>query len=185
VRTDNPYNPSKARNVANKDKQTTITPAIAAQRLGVEVYTVRRWCDWHAAHLSASASPGAGALRRLTQSDIEVLSMVRDLRAQGLHTETINEQLEGVTFAVVDTDEQSAADSEELAPMASQEGLQQAPPVLVALQAMQTQIDAIQQARQEDRRPRFDIVTAIGLGFVGGLIFMLAVIVLAWLYSGS
>lgn len=163
--------------MANNDRQTTITPSAAAQRLGVEVYTVRRWCDWHAAHLSASASPGAGALRRLTQSDIEVLSMVRDLRAQGLHTETINEQLEGVTFAVVDTDEQSAADSEELAPPASQEGLQQAPALLMVVQDLQRQIDGIQQSRR-------DSVTWFALGFlVAGFLF-LGMVLLSWLYGG-
>lgn len=166
--------------MANNDRQTTITPSAAAQRLGVEVYTVRRWCDWHAAHLSASASPGAGALRRLTQSDIEVLSMVRDLRAQGLHTETINEQLEGVTFAVVDTDEQPSADSEQLAPLASQEGLQQASAVVVALEAMQRQIDGIQQAN----RSRLDTITSIGIGICIGLLFAVGMIVLAWLYGG-
>ena len=163
--------------MANNDRQTTITPSVAAQRLGVEVYTVRRWCDWHAAHLSATASPGAGALRRLTQSDIEVLSMVRDLRAQGLHTETINEQLEGVTFAIVDTDEQSAGDSEELAPPASQEGLQQAPALLVVVQDLQRQIDGIQQSRR-------DSVTWFALGFlVAGFLF-LGMVLLSWLYGG-
>ena len=163
--------------MANNDRQTTITPSAAAQRLGVEVYTVRRWCDWHAAHLSASASPGAGALRRLTQSDIEVLSMVRDLRAQGLHTETINEQLEGVTFAIVDTDEQSAGDSEELAPPASQEGLQQSPALLMVVQDLQRQIDGIQQSRR-------DSVTWFALGFlVAGFLF-LGMVLLSWLYGG-
>ena len=163
--------------MANNDRQTTITPSVAAQRLGVEVYTVRRWCDWHAAHLSASASPGAGALRRLTQSDIEVLSMVRDLRAQGLHTETINEQLEGVTFAVVDTDEQSAADSEELAPVASQDGLQSTQAMLMVLNDLQRQIDGIQQSRR-------DSVTWFSLGFlVAGFLF-LGMVLLSWLYGG-
>ena len=164
--------------MANNDRQTTITPSAAAQRLGVEVYTVRRWCDWHAAHLSASASPGAGALRRLTQSDIEVLSMVRDLRAQGLHTETINEQLEGVTFAVVDTDEQSAADSEELAPVASQESLQQAPQAfVVALDSLQRQIDGLRASRRDN-------VSWFSLGFlVAGFLF-LGMVLLSWLYGG-
>ena len=164
--------------MANNDRQTTITPSVAAQRLGVEVYTVRRWCDWHAAHLSASASPGAGALRRLTQSDIEVLSMVRDLRAQGLHTETINEQLEGVTFAVVDTDEQSAGDSEELAPLASQDGLQSTQAMLMVLNDLQRQIDGIQQSRR-------DSVTWFALGFlVAGFLF-LGMVLLSWLYGGN
>ena len=163
--------------MANNDRQTTITPSAAAQRLGVEVYTVRRWCDWHAAHLSASASPGAGALRRLTQSDIEVLSMVRDLRAQGLHTETINEQLEGVTFAIVDNDEQSAGDSEELAPLASQEAPQSTQAIIMVVESLRSEVKAIQEAR------RFDAVGLVGLGIVIGLVFATMFIALASLYG--
>ncbi len=174
--------------MANNDRQTTITPAIAAQRLGVEVYTVRRWCDWHATHLSASASPGAGALRRLTQSDIEVLSMVRDLRAQGLHTETINEQLEGVTFAVVDTDEQSAADSTELASVGSQEGQQATQAIVIVVESLQKRFDALEaahhQIRQEDRQSRDDMVKGFAIGFlVAGFLF-LGMVLLSWLYGG-
>ena len=106
------------------NEQTTLTPAKAAELVGVEVYTIRRWCDWHAAHLSPGASPGAGALRRLTMRDIEVLKTVRDLRAQGLTTATINEQLAGVTFPEIEPGDQ--ADNEQTAldaPPASQEGL--------------------------------------------------------------
>ena len=168
--------------MANNDRQTTITPSAAAQRLGVEVYTVRRWCDWHAAHLSASASPGAGALRRLTQSDIEVLSMVRDLRAQGLHTETINEQLAGLTFAEIDT---SAGDSEELAPLASPGELQSTQALIMVVESLRSEVNAIQQARQEERHNRIDTVTAIGLGLCMGLLFAAILIGLAWLYGGG
>jgi len=182
VRTDNPYNPDKARTVANNERQTTLTPAAAAQRLGIEVYTVRRWCDWHAAYLSPGASPGPGALRRLTQRDVEVLSQVRELRAQGLHTETINEQLAGLTFAVVDTDEQSAADSEAIITTTAQEAPQA---IVVALQAMQRQIDALQQANQPANSRRFDTITVLGIGICIGLLFAVGMIVLAWLYGGG
>lgn len=165
--------------MANNDRQTTITPAVAAQRLGVEVYTVRRWCDWHAAHLSPTASPGAGALRRLTQSDVEVLSMVRDLRAQGLHTETINEQLEGVTFAVVDTDEQSAGDSEELATQNAPESHQNA--AIVApeyFMAIERRFEALEASRR-------DAISWFALGFlVAGFLF-LGMVLLSWLYGGG
>ena len=168
--------------MANNDRQTTITPSEAAKRLGVEVYTVRRWCDWHAAHLSASASPGAGALRRLTQSDIEVLSMVRDLRAQGLHTETINEQLEGVTFAVVDNDTANVSsmngESEELAPLASQEAPQSTQAIIMVVESLRSEVKAIQEAR------RFDAVGLVGLGIVIGLVFATMFIALASLYGG-
>ncbi len=163
--------------MANIDRQTTLTPATAAQRLCVEVYTVRRWCDWHAAYLSPGASPGPGALRRLNGRDIEVLLQVRDLRAQGLHTETINEQLAGLTFAEIDTNESGEIGSE-LAPQPSQEALQAPSAILVALEAMQRQLDGYQRARRDN-------VIVFSFGFMAAGIMFLLLIGLAWLYSGG
>ena len=78
----------------------------------------------------------------------------------------------------MDTEEQIVGDREEIAPLASQEERLQAPAIVVALEAMQRQIDAIQQTRKEMT------VTLIGMGFVGGLLFCTILIVLAWLYAG-
>jgi hypothetical protein len=100
--------------------------------------------------------------------------------------------LAGLTFAEVVTDErsdeQSAGDSEELAPVASQESLQQVQDVMLALEAMQRQIDAIQQAKQEYRlealQSRRDAVSWFALGFlVAGFLF-LGMVLLSWLYGG-
>ena len=46
-----------------------------------------------------------------------------------------NQPLAELRFAIVDTDEQIADCSEEIAPVASQEGLQQAPAIVVALES--------------------------------------------------
>ena len=166
--------------MSNNSELSALTPHEAAGLVGVGVQSIRRWCDWHANHLSSGASPGPGIPRRLNGRDVEVLKQVKDLRYQGLQTEAINAQLAGLTFAVVDNDEQPSADSSELAPVASQEGLQQSPGVIVALEAMQRQIDAIQQAN----RGRFDTVTVLGIGICIGLLFAVGMIVLAWLYGG-
>ena len=152
--------------------------------LEITPVTLRRWCEYHAEHLSAGANPPAGKARRFTGRDLEVFKHVRSLRAQGLTVADINEQLAGLTFAVVDTNEQSAADSEELASVGSQEGLQQTPGVIVALEAMQRQIDTIQQAAQHANGRRFDTVTVLGIGICIGLLFAVGMIVLAWLYGG-
>lgn len=160
----------------------TITPSEAAALVGVGSHTIRRWCEWHSAHLSPSANPGNGGQRRLTMLDIEVLKEVSNLRLQGLQTEQINEKLAQLTFAEVDNSSSQitkiAADSEELAPLASQEGLQQTSGVIMAMEAMQRRVDAIEQAR------RFDAVGLVGLGIVIGIAFCTLLIALASLYGG-
>jgi DNA-binding transcriptional MerR regulator len=148
--------------------------------LEITPVTLRRWCEYHAEHLSAGANPQAGKARRFTGRDLEVFKHVRSLRAQGLTVADINEQLQALTFAVVDTDEQSAGDSEELAPVASQESLHDVAAIIQALSSHQAQIDAIQQAN----RRRFDTVTVLGIGICIGLLFSVGMIVLAWLYGG-
>ena len=158
----------------------TNTPHATAAMLEITPVTLRRWCEYHAEHLSAGANPPAGKARRFTGRDLEVLKHVRSLRAQGLTVADINEQLAGLTFAVVDASEQTTGDSKEIAPLGSPEGLQQSPGVIVALEAMQRQIDAIQQ----DNRRRFDTVTVLGIGICIGLLFAVGMIVLAWLYGG-
>ena len=149
--------------------------------LEITPVTLRRWCEYHAEHLSAGANPPAGKARRFTGRDLEVFKHVRSLRAQGLTVSDINEQLQSLTFAVVDTDEQSAGDSEETRSIdlvsASQESLQQAPALLMVVQDLQRQIDGIQQSRR-------DSVTWFALGFlVAGFLF-LGMVLLSWLYGG-
>jgi len=151
----------------------TNTPHATAAMLEITPVTLRRRCEYHAAHLSAGANPPAGKARRFTGRDLEVFKHVRSLRAQGLTVADINEQLAGLTFAVVDTDEQNAGDSEELASVAAQEGLQQAQGIIVALEAMQRQIDGLQ-AERANRRAGWErdaLIFIIGLG-VGVLLLV-------------
>jgi DNA-binding transcriptional MerR regulator len=152
----------------------TFTPNEAAIMLGTAAHNVRRWTEYHAAHLSPLATPPPGQARRYNGRDIEVLKHVKALRSQGLTVPVINEQLAGLTFAEIDT---SAADSVTIASVGSQEGVQQAPGVIVALQAIEQRIDAIE-------RKRLDTVTAIGIGICIGLLFAAILISLAWLYGG-
>jgi DNA-binding transcriptional MerR regulator len=152
--------------------------------LGITPVTLRRWCEYHAKNLSTSANPRAGKARRLTGRDLEGLKHVRALPAQGLTVAAINEQLQALTFAVVDTDEPSAGDSKEIASTAAQEESPSTQMFVMVVLDLQRRFDAMEQARQEDRRKRIDTVSAMGLGCVGGLLFCAILILLAWLYGG-
>jgi DNA-binding transcriptional MerR regulator len=74
----------------------------AAAQLGVDVMTVRRWLEWHAAHLSASANPEAGTRRVLTNGDLETLHLIKQLQSQGGTTATVNEHLSSVNITPVE-----------------------------------------------------------------------------------
>lgn len=79
-------------------EQQPITPGTLIEQLGITPITLRRWCAYHREYLSPGANPGEGVTRRFTGRDLEVLRHVRSLRDQGLTTQQINEQLQGVTF---------------------------------------------------------------------------------------
>jgi len=162
----------------------TMTPSEAAALVGVGPHSIRRWCEWHAAHLSPGANPGIGGQRRLTMLDVEVLKEVSNLRLQGLQTLAINEQLAGLTFAEIDTDSNNTIDTA-IAPQSAPDGLQQAPGVLVALEAMRSEIDAIRAVANEGKRIQRDAIYLIAIGIVIGLLFAVGMILLAWLYSGA
>jgi DNA-binding transcriptional MerR regulator len=172
------------------DDNSTLSLSEAAEIVGVKPVTFRRWADQHGYFLSAGAHPPVGQARRFDSRDLEVLKTVKAYRDQGISTAIINDRLAGLTFASVIDNEIAedttgpGADSTELASVGSQESLQSTQALIVALEAMQRQIDAIQQARQEDRSNRIDTVTAIGLGLCMGLLFAAILIGLAWLYGG-
>ena len=159
----------------------TFTPNEAAQLVGTAAHNVRRWTEYHSAHLSPLATPPPGQARRYNGRDIEVLKHVKALRAQGLTVPVINEQLAGLTFAEIDT---TAPDSEAIASVAVQESPQQAQALMVVVRDLQWQIDAIQQANQQANRNRLDSVTLLGVGVCIGLLFAAILIGLAWLYGG-
>ena len=94
----------------------TLAISEAAEAIDVSIHSLRRWCEWHSTHLSPGANPPAGQARRLTGVDIEVLRHVKALRSEGLQTVAINEQLAGLTFAEIDTEDSNAGDREEIEP---------------------------------------------------------------------
>lgn len=146
--------------------EQTLTVSEAAQRIGTEVYTLRRWCAWHSGHLSASANPGGSKPRRLTLRDVEVLRHVRTLRERGLQTGEINQQLGTTTFAVVDTSEQTG-------PTVAQNGPQSTFGAVDVVTAIQASTAPLEQrlARLEQRR--FDVVSFAAGVLVCGIFFAL------------
>ena len=165
--------------------EQTFTPNEAAQMMGTAAHNVRRWTEYHAAHLSPLATPAPGQARRYTGRDVEVLKHVKALRAQGLTVPVINEQLAGLTFAEIDTEVHDSVDSGEIAPATAQDGPQSTQAFIMVVQDLQRRFEAIEQARHDERHNRIDTVTAIGLGLCMGLLFAAILIGLAWLYGGG
>jgi DNA-binding transcriptional MerR regulator len=164
------------------------SPTFTAELLDIKPLTLRRWCEYHAEHLSAGTNPPSGQSRRFTDKDIEVLKHIKHLRSQGFNTAIINERLAGLTFAEIDTDEPTD-DSEELVPVAAQEGLQATQAIGIVVESLQKRFDALEaahhQARQEDRQSRDDMVKGFAIGFlVAGFLF-LGMVLLSWLYGGG
>lgn len=159
------------------------TPHNTADTLGITPFTLRRWCDYHAAYLSPSANPPAGQARRFTGRDLEVLKHVKSLRAQGLTVARINEQLAPLTFAEIDNSEQ-ATDLVEAPQDAqtAQDRTDSALAVRVALVDLERLIDAKLEAIQQAKEPSFTM--GLLLGVVGmGIIFLVG-LGLAVLYGG-
>lgn len=144
----------------------TFTPAQVAGMLETDGSTIRRWCSWHAAHLSDSASPPPGGRRLLTAHDVEVLREVRRLRIAGLTTPAINEQLAHRTFAVVDS-QTALTEPPQGAPGAQESALVVLRDVVGPLAA---RVEALEAQRQ-----RVDVVFVAVAAFIAGLIVGLAV----------
>lgn len=150
-------------------------PAEVAKLLDVSAFTVRRWCEWHSAYLSPGANPSPGRPRRLSAQDVEALRHVAQLRTQGLTTVEINAQLEGKTFAVVET-QPPAQD----APPSSSESITATSAPIVgidALAVMETfkgRLDAIERT-QRDRFTWF-LYGFLACGVIFGLLLLLAVL---------
>ena len=166
-------------------------PSDAAKACNTSVNTIRNWCRDYAVFLSPGAR-GNGANRILTDKDLNTLKYIAQLRAENLQQAAIAQRLQETSIGEVETlvalqgpsiGPPLPEEMQELAPVAAQEGLQQAQGLVVALEAMQRQIDAIQQAVQHADRRRFDTVTVLGIGICIGLLFAAILIGLAYLYG--
>lgn len=149
-------------------------PHDTAASLGILPATLRRWCAYHAAHLSTGANPPAGTARRFDGRDLEVLRTVRDLRAQGLTVASINEQLAKTTFAVVD--DQQPPDSEQQAIVDQPEPPQAALLAIVPQDYLMTLERRLVAVEAREHRLLRDAVFVFMAGVVCALVGMLIVI---------
>lgn len=148
-----------------------LTPAEAAEAVAVGVQSIRRWCEWHAGHLSVGASPGPGIPRRLTQRDVEVLKVVKELRYQGLQTDAINDRLKSMAFPEIadSADSDSAvtvADSVEATPGAqARQGGAIVPKVEPEfITSIERRFAALERSAQEQRATWWHVAVGIGIG---------------------
>lgn len=161
------------------DANGDINPATAAQLLGVNSHTVRRWCKDHAPYLSAGANPLPGMARALTGRDMEVLRTVQTLRNQGLLTPAINDRLASLTFAEAVKDDANPVTDQQDAVIGhpdAQERLQQAPGAVVALDAMnalQARLATLEGLETRIREDRRNALYYVGIGIVIGLLLAL------------
>jgi DNA-binding transcriptional MerR regulator len=145
-----------------------LTVGEAAQAVGVEPHTLRRWCGYHAAHLSEGANPaGNGVARRLTWRDVEILRSVRTLRAQGLTVEQVNERLPDVVVGEV----VSAQESQPLTPAPLQ-------PSAEVDSALQVRVQLLYDQVQEIKQRQLSVVTAFAAGAILSAIFFLIIVLL-------
>lgn len=165
----------------------TFSPHETALLVGVAVHNIRRWGEYHAAYLSAGATPPAGQLKRYTGRDVEVLKHVKALRDQGLPVPVINEQLKGLTFAEVDSNPNSKLDSavtvnEIIDHPAAQVGPGAAlPPVAVGYD-LETLVEALERSRAKDSAIVRSGLTMFGLGFMAACLLFLVLVVLISIY---
>ena len=164
------------------NEQHRFAPHDIAGMFDVSVMTVRRWAEYHKAHLSESANPSPGKPRSFTWADVETFRQIKAWRDAGLSVDAINTRLTGsITEPIIPTVTGDSA----VASVGAQEGLQQAQGVMVALEAMRTEIAAIRAVASEAKQVQRDAITWFAMGFIAAGIFFLIIVVMAWLYGGG
>jgi DNA-binding transcriptional MerR regulator len=156
--------------------QRIITPSAAALTVGVDTMTIRRWCEWHKEHLSASANPAPGSRRFLTLKDLETLSLIKELRQQGLTTVQVNEQLQHIDVTPTEpleltTAAQNATDGPQTA-LAVVEAL------TTALSPLQARVEALERQQTERRLASRDMIIGLAVGAILSAVFFLIIVLL-------
>lgn len=167
---------------------TTYNPTAAAAQLGISASSLRNWCRDFADLLSDGASPAPGSERKLTDQDIAILLRVKDLRAQGMDTSSIQKALQqedtttlhsyiDVAIPPVVEAPTTPVTNQLETPTTGQDAALFPVQIIGALQSMQSQIDGIQQAQETARREAASRLTLL----VGGVLIGLGVAALLFL----
>lgn len=142
----------------------TFAPHDLAGMFDISVMTIRRWAEYHAAHLSDGANPTTGQPRRFTWTDVETMRKIKAWRDNGLSVDAINAKLTEAN-AEANTAVTVAVSAEPVP--ASQETPSASQLPMVALDDLEKRIDAKLEAMEQRNRPNlwwFAAGLAAGLG---------------------
>jgi DNA-binding transcriptional MerR regulator len=163
------------------NEQHTFAPHDVAGMFNVSVMTVRRWADYHKQHLSDVANPPPGKARAFTWADVEKFRQIKAWRDAGLSVEAINNRLSGtITEAVTANVTDGSFTALQTAPSAPES----MPASIVALDALQRRLEAVETSVADSRNSQRDGVLMFGVGFIAALLFVVVIIGLAVLYGG-
>ncbi len=158
-----------------------LRPADIAKECGVSVGTVRNWCAEYAEFLSSGANPSDGN-RLLSERDLEICRYIARLRKEGMSKPQLILRLRETTFGHVDTELPITKPTESLQSL--QESHKDIPAVIMALQAMQNDIEALKASSKVTATSRRDTVQVFVLGFLAACGLFVLLLLLAVLYGG-
>lgn len=156
-------------------------PSDAAKTCNVSVNTVRGWIRDFGEHFTPEAR-GESGNRLLSDKDLNTLKYIASLRSNGLQRDAIAQRLQ----------ETSIGEAETLVDVQKPETVLQPTPAapsadfvaLVALNDLQKQIAALQQAKEEVKRSRQRDTLIYLLGFASGILLAVGLLAVAALLMG-
>lgn len=163
-------------------------PSDAAKACNVSVNTIRGWIRDFGEHFTPEAR-GEGGNRLLSDKDLNTLQYIASLRLNGLQRDAIAQRLQETSIGEAETlvDVQKASIALQTATIAQPTG-QESPSndfaALVALNDLQTQILALQQAKEEVKRSRQRDTLFFALGLTAGIVLAVGLLAVAALMLG-
>jgi DNA-binding transcriptional MerR regulator len=157
------------------NEQHKFAPHDVAGMFNVSVMTVRRWADYHKAHLSDLANPLAGKARAFTWADVKKLRQIKAWRDSGLSVEAINNRLSGtVTESITPTVMADSFNAIQTAPDSTPASIV----VLDAITTLQRDVAALKASSQTPVTSQRDGVIMFGVGFIAALVFVVLLLLL-------
>lgn len=151
-------------------------PSDAAKACNVSVNTVRGWIRDYGQHFSAAAR-GESGNRLLSDKDMNTLKYIAQLRSEGLQKDAIGVRLQETAIGDVETI--VPLQSTSITQPASPESHSDAPLMLAVVNDLQTQVRALQQARQEDKQNRQSQTLIFLLGLTAGIVLTVGLLAVA------
>lgn len=156
-------------------------PSDAAKACNVSVNTVRGWIRDFGEHFTPEAR-GESGNRLLSDKDLNTLQYIASLRSNGLQRDAIAQRLQETAIGEAETlaDVQKPAIALQPTPAVPSADFA----ALVALNDLQTQITALQQAKEEVKRSRQRDTLIYLLGFASGIVLAVGLLAVAALLMG-